>query len=83
MKELIHFTAEWCNPCKRMAPVIDEFLKNNTDIHYDKVDVDTEFYKAEQYNVQSVPTLISKIDGKVYDRVSGVVSEFKLKSMFG
>lgn len=83
MKELIHFTADWCGPCKRMAPVIEEFLANNKDIHYDRVDVDENFEKAQQYNIQSVPTLISKIDGNVYDRVSGVVSEFRLKSMFG
>jgi thioredoxin 1 len=83
MKELIHFTADWCGPCKRMAPVIEEFLSNNNDIHYDRIDVDVDFDKAEMYNVQSVPTLISKIDGKIYDRVSGVVSDFRLKSMFG
>ena len=83
MKELIHFTANWCKPCEKMAPIIDEFLKNNTDIYYDKVDVDIDFDKAEKYNVQSIPTLISKIDGKIYDRVSGIASEFKLKSMFG
>ena len=82
MKELIHFTADWCAPCKRIAPVIEEFLVNNKDIYYDKVDVDKEFKKAELYNVQSIPTLISKIDGKIYDRVSGTVSEFTLKSMF-
>ena len=83
MKELVHFTADWCGPCKRMAPVIEEFLSNNKDVHYDRVDVDENFKKAQQYNIQSVPTLISKIDGNVYDRVSGVVSEFRLKSMFG
>jgi len=83
VKELIHFTANWCKPCEKMAPIIDEFLKNNTDIYYDKVDVDIDFDKAEKYNVQSIPTLISKIDGKIYDRVSGIASEFKLKSMFG
>lgn len=83
MKELIHFTADWCNPCKRMAPIVEEFLLNNKDVHYDKIDVDVDLEKVEQYNIQSVPTLISKIDGKVYDRVSGIVSDFKLKSMFG
>lgn len=83
MKELIHFTADWCAPCKRMAPVIEEFLSNNNDIHYDRIDVDVDFDKAEIYNVQSVPTLISKVDGKIYDRISGVVSDFRLRSMFG
>ena len=82
MKELIHFTADWCAPCKRMAPIIENFISNNPDIHYDKIDVDKDFIKVEQYNVQSIPTLISKIDNKVYDRVTGVASDFVLKSMF-
>jgi thioredoxin 1 len=82
VKELIHFTADWCGPCKRIAPIIEEFLINNKDVYYYKVDVDKEFNKAEIYNVQSIPTLISKIDGRIHDRVIGVVSEFTLKSMF-
>jgi thioredoxin 1 len=82
MKELVHFTADWCNPCKRMAPIIEEFLKNNPDIHYDRVDVDVDFNKAEQNNVQSVPTFISKVNGKIYDRHSGIASKFKIESMF-
>jgi thioredoxin 1 len=82
VKELIHFTADWCGPCKRIAPIIEEFLINNKDVYYYKVDVDKEFNKAEIYNVQSIPTLISKIDGRIHDRVMGVVSEFTLKSMF-
>jgi thiol-disulfide isomerase/thioredoxin len=83
MKEFIHFTADWCNPCKNMKPVIEKFISENPDIDYTVVDVDTQTDLVNKYQVQTIPTFISKIDGKIHDRISGVASEFKLKSMFG
>ena len=83
MKELIHFTADWCMPCKQLTPIIDKFLSENRDIDYTRVDVDINFKLAEQYGVMSVPTLISKVDGKIHDRAVGLVSEFAVKSLFG
>jgi thioredoxin-like negative regulator of GroEL len=66
-----------------MKPVIDKFIDENKDIEYIKIDVDSDYRTAQLYNIQSVPTLVSKIDGKVHDRVSGLVSEFVVKSLFG
>jgi thioredoxin 1 len=83
MKELIHFTADWCMPCKKLTPIIEKFLSENKDIEYTRIDVDIDFNIAEQYNIMSVPTLISKVDGKIYDRATGLVSEFVVKSLFG
>lgn len=83
MKEFLHFTADWCNPCKQMKPVIDKFISENSDIEYIVVDVDSQPDLVRKYEIQTVPTFISKIDDKVHDRISGVASEFKLKSMFG
>ena len=83
MKEFLHFTADWCNPCKQMKPVIDKFISENPDIEYRVINVDNEFDITSMYEVQTIPTFISKIDGNIHDRVSGVASEFKLKSMFG
>ncbi len=83
MKEFIHFTADWCNPCKQMKPVIDKFISENKDIKYILVDVDEQIDLVEEYEVKTVPTFISKIDGVIHDRISGVASEFKLQSMFG
>ena len=83
MKEFIHFTADWCNPCKQMKPVIDKFISENSDIEYVLVDVDDQVDLVDEYEIKTVPTFISKIDGVIHDRISGVASEFKLQSMFG
>jgi thioredoxin 1 len=83
MKEFMHFTAEWCNPCKQMKPVIDKFISDNPDIEYILIDVDSQVGLVEEYEIKTVPTFISKVDGVIHDRISGVASEFKLQSMFG
>lgn len=83
MKQFIHFTADWCNPCKQMKPIIDKFISDNPDIEYILIDVDNQIDLVEQYEIKTVPTFISKIDGTIHDRISGLASEFKLKSMFG
>ena len=79
----MHFTANWCNPCKQMKPVIDKFISDNPDIEYILIDVDSQVDLVEEYEIKTVPTFISKIDGVIHDRIIGVASEFKLQSMFG
>ena len=58
MKEILHFTAQWCQPCKKMQPIIDEFLDKNQEIMYTKIDVDNNGDKVTHYEVKSVPTLV-------------------------
>lgn len=55
MRVLIDFYADWCQPCKGMAPIIDELEKEHTVL---KVNVDEEPEKVQQYGVLSVPTYI-------------------------
>ena len=42
--KLYHFTADWCNPCKKLAPILEEFLGENPNIDYIKIDVDDQGY---------------------------------------
>lgn len=64
-KTLLHFSAAWCVPCKLMEPAMAEFLSDNPNVRYIKVDVDQMEFKelTEEFGVRSVPTIVS-FDGK-------------------
>jgi len=56
--KLLHFTATWCGPCKLMAPMVKEVMRNNPDIEYEKVDIDERPDIVSEFSVQSVPTFV-------------------------
>lgn len=71
---LVDFFAEWCGPCKMMAPVLKEVKKElGESVTIIKVDVDKSPNAAQEYQVQGVPTLILFKNGKPLWRKSGVV----------
>jgi thioredoxin 1 len=80
--ELLHFTATWCQPCKKIAPIILSFIEQNVGLKYTKIDVDDNANMVKEYNILSVPTLIVLKDGEIFSRNSGVVNEEQLASLF-
>jgi len=70
---LVDFFATWCGPCKMQAPVLEQVKQTVGDeANIIKIDVDRNPELAQQYRVQSVPTLIVFMDGEAVWRGSGL-----------
>ena len=79
---LVDFYADWCGPCKMMAPMLSEFSREMSDkVKVIKVDVDKNPKAAMSYQIQGVPTLILFKKGQVVWRQSGVVPAHQLRGV--
>jgi len=77
---MVDFWAEWCGPCKMIAPTVAELAKE-----YDgrfkivKMDVDSNYQTAGTFGVRSIPNLMIFKNGKVVDQIVGAVPKQKIK----
>ncbi|MCI0747106.1 MAG: thioredoxin [Verrucomicrobia subdivision 3 bacterium] len=73
---IVDFWAEWCGPCKMLAPVLDQIAtEQSARLKVGKVDVDQHPKLAARFSIQSIPTLLYFADGKVRHEIVGVTSK--------
>ena len=78
---LVDFYADWCGPCKMLAPIIEEIANENEDIKVVKVNVDEAQDIAVKYDVMSIPTTVVIKNGQEVDRTVGYVGKETILNM--
>ena len=77
---MVDFWAEWCAPCRAIAPMLDELARESGGgVGLAKVNVDESPDLAARYGIRSIPTILFVKDGKVVDLVIGAVPKSQLK----
>jgi thioredoxin 1 len=78
---LVDFWAEWCGPCKMIAPILDELAgEYDGKVKVGKVNIDEFQSIATKYGIRAIPTLLIFKDGEVAEQVVGMRSKRDLKA---
>ncbi len=73
---LVDFWAEWCGPCKMIAPILEEIAKEKSGaVKVAKVNVDNNQSLSARYNIRAIPTLLFFKNGQLRDQVTGMTSK--------
>ena len=76
---LVDFWAEWCGPCKQIAPIVEEIAQSyDSKIKVGKIDVDANNQTSLNYMIRSIPSLLFFKNGKVVDQIIGAVPRQQL-----
>lgn len=79
---VIDFWAEWCGPCKRISPIVDELASEyEGDVYIYKCDVDENSDVCEKFGIRNIPTLIFLKNGEVVSRHVGTATKSQLAEM--
>jgi len=78
MKVAYYFTADWCNPCKKVRPIVEE-INRETANKFQIIDADLEMELVKKFEIRSVPTFILLKDGKEIKRITGAQTRDQLE----
>jgi thioredoxin 1 len=78
MKHVLYFTADWCQPCKKVRPIVEELNREIADVAFQIIDVDMENDLVKTFQITSVPTFILFEDEEQINRITGAQTKEKL-----
>ena len=78
---LLDFWADWCGPCRMVAPVLEEIAGERTDIRVGKVNVDEQPELASEFGIMSIPTLVVMREGKAAAKSVGALPKEEILAM--
>lgn len=80
MKQVYYFTADWCGPCKKVRPIVEELSRDQSEVKFQIIDVDSEGELARRFEVRSIPTFILIEDGQEVNRFTGAKTRKDLEN---
>ena len=80
---LIDFNADWCGPCRMIAPILEEIGKENDSVKIVSVNIDENEELAEEYNVSSIPCLVVMKNGTEEKRSVGLKPKEEIEKLIG
>ena len=78
---LVDFYADWCGPCKMMAPVVEELAGEEPGVKVCKINIDEEMAIGQRYGVMSIPAFIAFKNGEVAGKQVGALPKSKLQEL--
>lgn len=78
---IVDFWAEWCGPCKRLSPIVEQLSEENSNIKFCKVNIDENSDLASRFHIMSIPTLIAFKGGQVCNTSVGLVSKNEILNL--
>ena len=81
MKMILYFTADWCNPCKKTKPIVEELNREQIMAKFFIVDVDSDIEMTKDFEIRSVPTFVVMKDNKEIHRETGAKTRQQLEEL--
>jgi thioredoxin 1 len=81
MNTVLYFTAEWCGPCKKTRPIVEDLNHDQIETRFYIIDVDIEMEMAQDFGIKSVPTFIVMKNNTEMHRTTGAQTKEQLEEL--